>query len=332
MAQLRTEAGGVRIVRPLLEISREETLAYCLKRGLQPRNDETNSSLSMFRNRIRLKLLLSLRSYNPAIDDALLRMARIAVDDIAYMDAESGRVKDEVIRSESGTIILNKARFLALPQAMKRHILRLCFEDLIGDLKDIETRHIEELLDALGKPAGRVFHLPYGLVFAVEYDRYLLGKNVDQLCPFPALERETSLSIPGVTELPGWSVTASVVAVERSADGDFGEDSASSGQPTSPLHLAARLDYDCTGDRLTVRSVRPGDRFEPLGLGHSKKVSEFMIDARVPRSWRKSVPIVSSPDGVVWVVGWRIDERVKVTENTRNVLRLKLERSYSAVY
>ncbi len=82
-----------------------------------------------------------------------------------------------------------------------------------------------------------------------------------------------------------------------------------------------------TGRQLTVRPRRPGDRFQPLGLSQPKKLNEFMIDSKIPHAWRQRVPIVSSPEHIIWVVGWRIDERVKVTEDTKQVLRLEFKRS-----
>jgi tRNA(Ile)-lysidine synthase len=85
------------------------------------------------------------------------------------------------------------------------------------------------------------------------------------------------------------------------------------------------LDWQRTGGDLFVRQCRPGDRFQPLGMDMPKKVQEFMIDARIPRSWRDRVPIVCSPRQIVWVVGWRIDDRVKVTEASRDILRLEFE-------
>jgi tRNA(Ile)-lysidine synthase len=75
-----------------------------------------------------------------------------------------------------------------------------------------------------------------------------------------------------------------------------------------------------------VRGRQPGDRFQPLGLQHSRKLQDFMVDAAVPRSWRDSVPLVCTPGQIAWVVGWRIDDRVKVTTATEQVLRLEFHR------
>ncbi len=78
---------------------------------------------------------------------------------------------------------------------------------------------------------------------------------------------------------------------------------------------------------MTMRPRRPGERFQPLGMSQPKKLNEFMIDSKIPRAWRRWVPIVCSPEHIIWVAGWRIDERVKVTENTRKILRLEMIKS-----
>jgi tRNA(Ile)-lysidine synthase len=78
---------------------------------------------------------------------------------------------------------------------------------------------------------------------------------------------------------------------------------------------------------LSVRGRKPGDRFHPLGMTHSRKLQDFMVDSAVPRSWRDSVPLVCSPQQIVWVVGWRMDDRVKVTTSTEQVLRLEFHRA-----
>ena len=89
----------------------------------------------------------------------------------------------------------------------------------------------------------------------------------------------------------------------------------------------AYLDLDKTGTKLMVRRRQPGDRFRPLGMSQPKKLNEFMIDAKIPRSWRQRVPLVCSSQHILWVVGWRIDDRVKVTDATKQVLSLEFERA-----
>jgi len=302
------------IVRPLLGISRQEVADYCRNHSLKPRLDSSNLSLSPLRNRLRHQLLPLLESYNPQVTAALLRTARIAGDDLAFLDAECTRIWDKLARQQGDTIILDKAGVLNLPLALKRHLLRMAIERLLGTLKDIETRHIEEITAALTKPAGKRVSLPGGLVFAVEYDRYLMGPDEAALAPFPVLEGESALEIPGETRLPGWHVKAKVL-----------DPSEVIGKPAVNDDFSAYLDLDKTGDKLSVRRRRPGDRFQPLGLDQPKKLGEFMIDARIPRPWRQRIPIACSPSQIVWVVGWRIDERAKVTGTTKQILELEFK-------
>jgi len=262
-----------------------------------------------------------MRSYNPEVTEALLRMARIAGDDLDFINEEGMRLWEQIAQEQENTIILDKEQFIKLPLAVKRHLLRVAIEKLIGNLRDIETRHIEQLIAALTKPAGRKISLPQGLSFVIEYDRYLLGSDPSALSPFPVIEGEFALKIPGETHLPGWLVEATVL------DPSVVKGKGIKGIGLVNNDFTAYFDRDKTGDRLTVRPRQRGDRFQPLGMSQPKKVGEFMIDARIPQAWRGRIPLVCSPSQVLWIVGWRIDERVKVTEATQEVLRLRMVRT-----
>ncbi len=309
----QSSGNSLTIIRPLLPVSREETADYCHRHQLMPRTDASNLSLSPLRNRIRHQLLPLLRSYNPQVAEALLRTARIAGDDLAFLDEEGTRLWSEIAQRQENTIILDKERFLELPSALKRHLLRMSIEKLLGNLKDIETRHIEEIMDALTKPAGKRISLPGGLNFSIEYNQYLLGPDPAALSPFPSLEGEFSLTLPGETLLPDWRVEATIINREQMTEKD--------------ADFTAYFDLDKTGDKLVVRPRQPGDRFQPLGMSQPKKLGEFMIDTKIPHAWRQRIPIVCSPQHILWVVGWRIDDRVKVTENTKRILCLKFEQN-----
>jgi len=84
------------------------------------------------------------------------------------------------------------------------------------------------------------------------------------------------------------------------------------------------LDADAVGPALWVRVPRPGDRFRPLGMSGTKKLSDLFIDAKVPRRSRRLVPVIENGKNLVWVVGHRLDDRAKITPQTRRVLQLSL--------
>lgn len=296
------------IIRPLLEISHQETEGYCRQHKLTPRLDASNLSLSPLRNRVRQQLIPLLESYNPAIAEALLRTGRIADDDITFLDAVVARFWDKVIKQEGDSLILDRAEFGKFPPALKRYLLRAAVEKLLGSAKDVEMRHIEEMLSLTTKPAGKRLNMPGGLTFAIEYERYLLTPDPTTLSPLPSLKGEFQLNIPGETRFPGWRVEAAIVEREEMGDED---------------EYTAYLDLAKGGDRLTVRARKKGDRFQPLGLDQPKKLGEFMIDAKIPQAWRGRVPLVCSGEQILWVVGWRLDERAKVSAETKRVLCLR---------
>ncbi|MFC1957694.1 tRNA lysidine(34) synthetase TilS [Chloroflexota bacterium] len=317
-SQWQSQGNSLTVIRPLLPVSRQETVSYCHNHRLKPRMDTSNLSPSPLRNRIRHQLLPLLQSYNPQVTDALLRTARIAGDDFVFLEGESARLWGGIAQRQRDTVTLDKEGFLGLPVALQRHLLRAAVEELLGSLKDIETRHIEEILAALTKPAGKRLSLPGGLVFVIEYSQYLLAPDPAALSPFSVLNNDFVLKIPGETLFPGWSVKADII-----------DSPVVKGKGTKKVesisNFTAYFDLDKAGDSLVVRCRQPGDRFQALGMSLPKKIGEFMIDAKIPRAWRQRVPVVCSPRQILWVVGWRIDDRVKVTEDTRQVLHLKFE-------
>jgi tRNA(Ile)-lysidine synthase len=307
---VKTCNAELRVIRPLLALQREETVAYCAEHHLEPRTDSTNLSIEPFRNKVRRRLLPQLRKYNPQFDAALLRTARTAAADLAFIEAEARRASKTLTKSSQDSVVIGKKDFLALHPALQRQVLRDGIESLLGSLKDIEAGHIEDIMDALEKPAGKTIELPFGLNFYIDYDRYILALETAALCPLPTLDNAFSLNIPGKTKASGWVIEASFIQPPPAGitEGGF----------TAYLDTAA-----IAGQELTVRHCLPGDRFQPLGMAQTKKLNRFMIDARIPQLWRKSVPLVCAGVDIIWVAGWRISERCRVKPDTKKVLKLE---------
>jgi tRNA(Ile)-lysidine synthase len=308
------------VVRPLLEISREETETFCRDLQMNPCQDSSNLSLSPLRNRVRRELLPLLMNYNPEIFESLLRMARIAREDTAFLEDEGSKAWNKTVCRKDNNFIFEKTSFQALSPAVQRQILRKAFAGLLGTLKDIEARHIQEILNVLNKPAGRQISLPEGLTFSIDYNSYCLGFHPEEMVPLPEISSSYEVRIPGKTEIPGWEIEATVNSPGSSAG-------VLERQPTRTGDgLDALFDMEKVIGDLKLRARLPGDIFQPLGLGCPKKVGEFMIDSRIPRTWRGRIPILVTPRQIIWIAGWRIDERVKVTADTKLVLSLVLRK------
>jgi tRNA(Ile)-lysidine synthase len=196
--------------------------------------------------------------------------------------------------------------------------LREAIHRLRRSLRNINWIHIENALSALkAKPAGTQVTLPQGLMLFIGYrDFTVADEGYVPEVDWPLLLVESlPVAVPGVTELPDsdWCLEAAIIERE-----EFGE-----AYLDNPNPWQAFLDYERVGSELVLRQRRSGDRFQPLGLGgREKSLHTFMIDVKIPRSLRDFVPIVASPRHIVWVAGWRIDERVKITAETERILHL----------
>ena len=165
------------VVRPLLEVSRKEVEAYCQQHALTPRIDSSNLSSSYFRNRIRNELMPLLQSYNPRINEALLRTADSLAVDLSFLEQQVSQIWDKVVREGGEAIILNAKELIPLHPALQRYLLREAVRRLLGNLKDIEWRHIEKMMEALSMRAGKRLNLPRGLSFYIEREEFRIIKD-----------------------------------------------------------------------------------------------------------------------------------------------------------
>jgi tRNA(Ile)-lysidine synthase len=325
LGEMRLEAAwpyhpplALQLIRPLLEIPRAEIETYCREHGLQPRFDRSNLDTTYYRNRLRHELIPFLESYNPNIREVVRRSAQVIGDDYDLLQTELERIWPVVVSSESKeAITFDLAHWRALPTSQQRSTLREVIRRLRCSLRNINWIHIENALLALRtKPAGTQVTLPQGLMLTIGYHDFTVAdEGYLPEADWPLLFVESlPLAVPGITELPDSNWCLEAALIER---GEFNEDLLDNPHPWQ-----AFLDYDKAGE-LVLRQRRSGDRFQPLGLGgHEKSLHTFMIDVKIPRSLRGFVPIVASPQRIVWVAGWRVDERAKITAATERVLHL----------
>ena len=298
------------LARPLLTLRRVDTELYCRVAGVSPLEDATNLSTAFLRNRLRLELLPVLRQYNPRIDEALLRLAEAARQDLGVMEKFAQDVLATGSSAGPDQVVLSRRRLAGLPEALQRHALRGAVRRLAGDLREVRASHVEALVRALGRGPGHHLDLPRGLRLDVDYEHATLTLGLP--AEKPQIPPETPLPVPSRLRWGPWSLEAEV-GLRAGAP------------PDDPAQ--AWLDADALGGPLLVRPRRRGDRFQPLGMAQERKLQDLLVDARVPRAERDLVPLVCSPKGIAWVGGVRIAQWASVKPETRRVLKLRLRRS-----
>jgi tRNA(Ile)-lysidine synthase len=339
------------ITRPLLGVTRVQTEAYCAARGWTPREDTTNADVRYTRNRIRHSLMPILATYNPQIRAALARTADTLAADADLLVS----LREEAwanTRLDTGTAANATALRLDMlqsqPAALRIYMIREAIAELTRTRNDdvapvLETRHFALIQRLITDGAtGATLTLPGGMRATRDYKAlrivYDAAEGVDAQTPNVAGAEETrqwELEIPGVAiaNALGWKVRAVISDLPAGLEGELLPPqpdlapiiNAGIGAPLPRGEWRAYVDADLAGTRLTVRAWRPGDRFRPLGMTHSKKLQDVFADAKVPRAARRTLPLVCAGDSIVWVVGVRVGDDCKLTEKTQRILILQAE-------
>jgi len=313
-----------KIIRPMIELNRSEIIDFLNQNKLEYVSDASNTDTKYFRNRVRHELIPLLKTaYNPKISETLNRLSSIIRSEEEWIyDVVYPFYEKTVLDAQENYIILSVSMLNQYHPALQRRIFRMAIEKIKGDLRRIRFVHISSVIGLLEKRSA------YGKADLPDHIRIL--RNRDELCVF----KEKHMSIDVSETHLHWDTFTfeyliekleSVFIKEIGAYIKFTEmrmekvpDYRYAGQYTS------FFDKDNLSFPMVIRNFRPGDAFQPLGVGGTQKLKKFFIDRKVPRSDRIKCPILLSRGKIIWVVGHRIDESVKVTPSTRNVLKVEL--------
>jgi tRNA(Ile)-lysidine synthase len=297
-----------RIIRPLIETDRNEIEKFLEEQRANFVVDSSNAKEDYLRNRLRLIVVPEIRKMNPGITETVGRTMDILREEEKYFDLIVTKTLMKLIcRKTDQRIDLFLTPLEAMDKVILRRVLRRAVDET-KSLRGVGFDHIEEIIELIrrGRHGGRLF-LPRGLRVIKEYATLVMTSEMPQR--FDA----SSLAVPG--ELILKDIKAVIRAsVEEKEDG-YGDGK-----------TLAVFDADKTGTGLVVRPRENGDFFCPMGFGKRKKLQDFFVDEKIPRDERGTVPIVVSGKEIVWIAGYRGDERFKVTEGTKRFLRLEFKK------
>jgi tRNA(Ile)-lysidine synthase len=299
-ALLGMEPRRGRLVRPLLDVTREEVRDYLRARGLEWREDPSNADRRFARARVRHDLLDALRTVGPAPERTIAETARQLREEAELLDA----AVSEAIEELGGGPAVSLAALREKPPALRRLVLRRLAE--VGAREPLATaeeaaagerppppaapralsrREADEIL-ALDERGTKALDLGGGLRAVAEYGTLRFTRAREATVPDPA-----ELTVPGRVRFGDWEVEASL--------GPGGDVTVSG-----------------LGSTATVRAWREGDRMRPAGLGGTKSLQDLFTDRKVPRALRRTLPVVESSGEIVWVAGVAVDERFSPPEGS----------------
>jgi len=305
MPPVRPLGKGITVARPLLWAGREEIQAYAEEVGLQWREDETNRSARFTRNRIRHELIPVLKEYNPGIIGTLNSTADIMRGVEQFLGHSVRIAAKRVVASRSSEVVeLNLSQLKHyLPTIQAELVQRIVSKNF--ESAPISYSAIERVLGLLWKESGSRAELVGGISAVRDRDTLIIRRD-----PPPFVPIEKTFDQGEVVELGRQRLVTKLLPNEGI-------------QFSNKRHIEY-LDADRLPKHLVVRSWREGDRFRPLGMEGEKKLSDFLIDVKVPVDKKRDVLVVADGDTIAWVCGYRIDERFKVGPETTNVLKLEM--------
>lgn len=312
---------SIPLARPFLGTWRSEIETYCKKHGLVTVYDKTNEDTRFLRNRLRRELIPELETYVPDVRKRLWRTANL-------LDADQGSLEEYIklawekvmVQGGSGFISLNLTEFSHQSIGVQRRLVRKAVESITPGTRDVGYDFVQRVLDFVSNPTktGQA-DVGLGLKVFLEGDLLHLATWGSEIFTgqFPQIKTESILRVPGLLELEGgWVLEAEVPVDPEEAK----REALNNSNP-----YAAWVDFDDGKDFFLVRFRVPGEIFKPLGMkGQGLKVSDFMINQKIPQRLRKLWPLVCLEDEIVWIPGHRSANPYRLKASTQKIVALRL--------
>ena len=337
MPVIRELDQGIHIIRPLLQVSKKEILNYLTRRELTYRLDHTNEESVYMRNKIRNCLIPEMEKLNPQVCDQIFETTQTLQAEHQYLDALAEKEFDNALVEPVGNQVtlptydelcleLQTLQALSVPLLTRVLLksLRSTYKNRVHQ-ENINKNHLKNLADLVRYNGGTRVNLPGN--FWGYLDKRRCGEGMEGVLvlslnpPVAPPDMAVTLNVPGVTYWPltNQQILSNVILVE-----DMAEPSLRDGSFRAADSTAAYLDYNKIQWPVVIRNRRAGDRFMPLGMSGFKKLKDFFIDNKIPKYERSQKPLLVSGTDILWVAGHQIDERYKVTQDTDEVLYLKI--------
>lgn len=305
LSGIRAVRDGV-VIRPLLNVKRQEIEDYCLENNLKARIDETNLQTIYARNKVRLELIPYIReNFNNDIINTLIRTSTSLAIDSDFMENEAREKFLNYCSIHKEKVIIAKEAF-GLHKAMLVRIIRLAFIKLTGSLVNLEGVHIYDVIKIQSLGTGKELSLPNGILACNNYGDIQL-KRISET---PNKNVKEYLLKLGENNVDGYKVTIKEL------------NNLSLNYENKYIKY---FDMDEIKGRMMFRYRKEGDRMTPIGMKGSKKLKDIFIDLKVPKDERGKIPIICFNDKIAWLVGYKTSEEFKIDKATKAILEIKFE-------
>jgi tRNA(Ile)-lysidine synthase len=300
-----------KFIRPLIEVSRGEIIAFLSKARISCCQDSSNESKIYLRNKIRGELIPYLKEkFNPRIEENLAQMAEILRQDDDYIgNSVKEAMKSTYIQNQSNRISLNIEYVKGLAPAIRSRLFKKILESLNPEKNGFSFSNIKAL-ERLAQitESGKRFSLPLGIEVKREYDNLILER--DKAC-LKQVDYEYPVNIPGIIHV---KETNRTISIEKTSRDKMDRHSKNK----------VYLDLDKIQQPVILRNRRGGDRFQPLGMKGRQKIKSLFINRKIPRHKRNEIMLLVDQNSVIWIENMHLSDRVKISPQTINILGLEI--------
>lgn len=291
------------IIRPILTFEKKEILAYLNENMISYALDQTNFSNDYTRNYVRNEIIPRMEEINPRLKDSIFSLSDLVKNDLEIIDANIKNLSKDTIKSTSNDqISFDKGVFESLSYPYQARILRYAIEDLNGSTKDFSKSNISDFINLTNLSNGKKI-IKDDLEFSKSYKSYDLRK----LKANSSSDEKIYLSLGEEKSFNGYIISAKLV--DKVSD---------------KSKAIGYFDYDKLSFPLEIRTRKNGDKFKPLGFGHSKKLKDFFIDEKIDKIDRDTIPLIISEGTIIWVLSNRLAEDAKVDQNSKKIVKIEV--------
>ncbi len=284
------------IIRPLISTGRAEIESYLSRHNIPYIVDSTNLEDGYTRNRIRHMVIPYIKKYiNSMAVDNIYKASRYIREVDEYMDEEARAFIEEYASFASDKVTVSVVELKATKHILSTYIIRQLIQRLTCSLKDISSVHIEDIVNLINMQTGKSIDLPYSIVAYRDYSSICIEKKTDK-----------NIDIGGYT----LDNHISVKCFDYEKNMKIPQDK-----------YRKWFDAALIGDSYELRYRLRGD-YISIGGGAHKSLKAYMIDVKIPSRLRDKLPLIAVGSHVVWLIGYRISEFYKISQDTKKVLEI----------
>lgn len=311
------------IVRPLIDLRRNEVIEYLTARSIPYRTDSSNFDTRIARNFIRHTLIpLIEKNLNPSLRSSLVKLGQISAASYGVLREVSREFLESVrLSSTKGYVYLNVEELNKYPAIVQSFIFEHAIKEVLGKPPNIGfVNYVDIIRVASTETSGKVVMLPDGLRVAKYGNTLRFYKEVKaELKPLDLQKKK--LAVPGSVQIKplGYEISATILK-SRTEDWlkEFWADKTAKEEV---------VDFNKIAFPIYVRFRKKGEKFRPLGFSGDVRLKDFFSSAKVPKDERDRVPlIVDANDNILWVVGFRVSDTCRVDDKTKKMVRFTVRK------